>query len=215
MRQRLPAAERREQLLRSAGTIAQRMGIDALTMERVAAEAGVSKPVVYAHFANADDLAAAVSRREIARLDAEVARRMATAETFDERLDAMVGPYLDAFLAPTSLLRTLALHRPATREGGTGEAGGPQDARIRQVLAFLTEEIARHFGVRRRDAGLAAATLYGGFEAVAAYALVTNADRSDIDRVLRAIVEGGLREVASTAPPRRPRRSSGSEVTVP
>lgn len=211
-RQRLRAPERREQLLASANRIVERTGFETLTMERVAAEAGVSKPVVYNHFANADEVAAAVARREVERLDREVAARMATAETFDDRLSAMIDPYLDAFLAPRSVLRRLALQRP---NGGARQEA--TDGRLRQVLGFITDEISRHFEIPPRDAGLAAATLYAGFEGASTYALVTRADRADVDRVLHAIIDGGLRELAERSRPAvspRRRRTRGAASAV-
>ncbi len=65
-RRRMTKAARREQLLDVAGVLVAEEGLDALTMERVAERAGVSKALPYTHFANADDLAVAVYRREIA-----------------------------------------------------------------------------------------------------------------------------------------------------
>jgi AcrR family transcriptional regulator len=51
-RERLSAGERREQLLRTAGKLVAREGIDALELTRLAAEAGVSRPIVYRFFPN-------------------------------------------------------------------------------------------------------------------------------------------------------------------
>ena len=196
MTRRLPAAERKEQVLDSAAKIVVEEGPAALTMERVAAVAGVSKPVVYAHFANADELLGAVARREFRRLDAAVAERLATAGTFEERLEAMIGPYLDAFLARRSLFRRLA------RAGGGGERGPDEAgaARVVGVIGFIAEEIVREFGLSKADAGMAAATLYGGFEAVSTYTRLTRSRREDLERVFFAIVPGGLRELAAGRP---------------
>lgn len=201
-RRRLRAPERREQVLDSAAEIVISSGLSALTMEAAAAAAGVSKPVVYAHFANAEELARAVAEREFSRLDAEVATRMASATTFHERLAAMTDPYLDAYLAPHSLFRTLVLDGTGSSSGGDRDTG-----RIGAVIGFLAAQIVAHYRIPKRDAGLAAAALYGGFEAISSYALVTNARRSDLERVLHAIVEGALRELEESAPAAR---SSGT-----
>ena len=178
-------------MLDSAAKIVVDEGPGAVTMERVAAVAGVSKPVVYSHFANADEVLAAVARREFRRLDAAVAERLTEASTFEERLEAMIGPYLDAFLARRSLFRRLA--RESGTDHGRGEAGA---ARVVGVIGFITEEIVREFGLSKADAGMAAATLYGGFEAVSTYTRLTRSRREDLERVFFAIVTGGLRELA-------------------
>ena len=47
---RLSAKERRSQLLRTAGALLTREGIDGLELTRLAAEAGVSRPIVYRFF---------------------------------------------------------------------------------------------------------------------------------------------------------------------
>jgi AcrR family transcriptional regulator len=53
---RLPAAERREQLLGVALEVFSRHGYDASSMTDVAEAAGVTKPVLYQHFASKRDL---------------------------------------------------------------------------------------------------------------------------------------------------------------
>jgi AcrR family transcriptional regulator len=51
-RERLTADERRRQLLRTAASLVEREGVDALELKRLAAEAGVSRPIVYRFFPN-------------------------------------------------------------------------------------------------------------------------------------------------------------------
>jgi AcrR family transcriptional regulator len=69
---RLPASERREQLLEVAMDVVIEHGYAGLTMEAVARRAGVTKPVVYDAFANRDDvmrtLLAAEERRAVAEI---------------------------------------------------------------------------------------------------------------------------------------------------
>lgn len=71
---RLPVAERREQLIEAALTVASRDGIDAATVRAVAAEAGVSLGVVHYCFQDKDELLRAVA-------DAITAQNLATTET--------------------------------------------------------------------------------------------------------------------------------------
>lgn len=63
-RARLDTATRRAQLLEIAGELVARQGLAAVSMERVAAEAAVGKPIVYRHFANRSELLVALVHRE-------------------------------------------------------------------------------------------------------------------------------------------------------
>jgi AcrR family transcriptional regulator len=63
-KKRLKASERREEVLDSALSLITRTGVFQVTMADVAAEGGVSKPIVYDYFANADQLLAALIKRQ-------------------------------------------------------------------------------------------------------------------------------------------------------
>lgn len=71
---RLPAAERRTQILDAALDLIDRDGFSAVTMEAVAAEVGVAKPVIYGVFANRGDLLWALLDREERGVLTELAR---------------------------------------------------------------------------------------------------------------------------------------------
>jgi AcrR family transcriptional regulator len=64
---RLTASERREVVLDAALAVITRTGIFDVKMGDVADQAGVTKPIVYDYFANADQLLAALLQREGAR----------------------------------------------------------------------------------------------------------------------------------------------------
>lgn len=65
---RLPAAERREQLLAAALAVFAADGFQSATMDTVATEAGVTKPVLYQHFPSKRDLFLELLREVGARL---------------------------------------------------------------------------------------------------------------------------------------------------
>lgn len=77
-RQRMTFDERREQLISTAWNLVRSHGSDALTLGRVAVEAGVSKPVVYEHFGTRHVLLAALYEdfdvRQNAVIDAAMAK---------------------------------------------------------------------------------------------------------------------------------------------
>jgi AcrR family transcriptional regulator len=64
---RLPAAERREQLLDVTKAIVAERGFHAVSIEAIAREAGVSRPIVYGHFGDLQGLLEALVLRESAR----------------------------------------------------------------------------------------------------------------------------------------------------
>ncbi len=63
-RKRLGPSERRDSILDSALNLVTRLDSFTVTIAEIADEEGVSKPVVYDHFANIDDLLAALFDRE-------------------------------------------------------------------------------------------------------------------------------------------------------
>src|SRR5216683_181233 len=81
---RLVAADRRDRLL-DAATELLASGDDAVSMESVAARAGVSRPLVYKHFANRSELLAAVYERESNLLHRELAAAVNAAGTLEDK----------------------------------------------------------------------------------------------------------------------------------
>lgn len=75
----LPAADRKASILRAAAVAFARTGFRDTSMEDVAAEAGITRLIVYRHFGSKEDLYRAVltevSEQLILRFDAEVATR--------------------------------------------------------------------------------------------------------------------------------------------
>src|SRR5688572_33407708 len=96
---RLPAGERREQLLDVTKAIVARRGFHAVSIEAVAREAGISRPIVYGHFRDLDALLEALVDREAARaltqLEQVLPVNLAAGDP-RELLLAGLGGYLEA-----------------------------------------------------------------------------------------------------------------------
>jgi AcrR family transcriptional regulator len=71
---RLPASERREQLLDVTKAIVAARGFHAVSIEAVARDAGVSRPIVYGHFEHLSGLLEALVLRESTRALAQLSR---------------------------------------------------------------------------------------------------------------------------------------------
>jgi AcrR family transcriptional regulator len=69
---RLPRAERHEQILGAATAAFARSGFVATSLEDIAVEAGISRVILYRHFASKSELYQAVLDRMCARLEANV-----------------------------------------------------------------------------------------------------------------------------------------------
>jgi AcrR family transcriptional regulator len=95
-RRRLTAEERRDQLLDMAAELLVTQDPESVTMELVAERCGVSRPLVYKHFANRDELLGELYRREARRLDAELANEVAAATSIEEMFSTLVRGALRA-----------------------------------------------------------------------------------------------------------------------
>lgn len=92
---RLSRDERREQLLDTAGTMVVQDGVESLTMEGVAAKAGVSKALPYKFFANREDLLLSLYDREVDEVGERLDVATVGVEPFEERLRATITAWLE------------------------------------------------------------------------------------------------------------------------
>lgn len=75
---RMTADERREQLLDATKLLVDRCGFHAVSIEAVAREAGITRPVVYGHFQDLGGLLEALVERESGRALAQLAEVLPT-----------------------------------------------------------------------------------------------------------------------------------------
>jgi len=125
---RLPVAERREQLIEAALAVASRDGIDAATVRAVAAEAGVSLGVVHYCFQDKDELLRAMAHaitsanleRSLGELPEEAASTESVIENVIDALWAGIqdsrGPQLLSYELTTSSLRHPELNQVAIEQ---------------------------------------------------------------------------------------------------
>lgn len=113
-RTRLSPEDRRRQLLEVAARIIVQDGLHALTIKRVAREAGLTAPRAYHFFPTVDDLLAELARRELQAIRTAQAHRINTAERPAERLRLSTVTYLRQVAERGVLLQTLQT-APAVR----------------------------------------------------------------------------------------------------
>ena len=116
---RMSAGERREQLLDVAKAIVVEKGFHAVSIEGVAREAGISRPIVYWHFNDLAGLLEALVAREGARALAQLGAVLPAAlEERDprERLVVALAGYLEAVRADPGTWRLVLMpHEGAPR----------------------------------------------------------------------------------------------------
>jgi AcrR family transcriptional regulator len=96
---RLSAEERREQLLDATKAIVARDGFHAVSIEAVAREAGITRPIVYGHFRDLQGLLEALvereGRRALSQLATVLPENLATGDPREQLIAALTG-YLEA-----------------------------------------------------------------------------------------------------------------------
>jgi AcrR family transcriptional regulator len=83
-RRRMTGKERREQLLDIGRRLFAERGLDGTSIEEIAAQAGVSKPVVYEHFGGKEGLYAVVVDREVERFLGMATRLLGGDDTMEK-----------------------------------------------------------------------------------------------------------------------------------
>lgn len=94
-RKRMKAAERRVQLLEVARRVFGTSGFHAVSMEAVAKEAGVTKPILYDHFSSKKDLYLALIDADLAVLHDSVRQALDSPIGNRERIRASFEAYFD------------------------------------------------------------------------------------------------------------------------
>ena len=114
------SAQRREQLLDAAERIVMRDGPDA-SMNAIAAEAGITKPILYRHFGDKGGLYRALADRQIERLLAQIRRALETPGGRRARTEAAIDAYLSAIEAQPQVYRFLMYRASAEEPGVRGQ----------------------------------------------------------------------------------------------
>lgn len=132
---RMRRAERREQILAAATRAFARAGFAATSLDDVAAEAGITRVILYRHFESKADMYRAVLDRACARL----AESVGTGDYGDDAIPALVRA---AAVDPGAfrLLFRHAAREPAFRELADGLAAASADVARRSLAGQIPSE---------------------------------------------------------------------------
>ena len=133
-------AARREELLDAADRIVRRDG-PAASMAAIAAEAGISKPILYRHFGDKSGLYAALAERYTALLLGELQGALEAGRTRRDRVERTIGAYLSVIEQQPQVYRFL-VH---------SDEAAPAQSQVRsftrRLSALLATGMAAELGV--------------------------------------------------------------------
>ncbi len=184
-RQRLAPEVRRRQVLDAAVAVFSEQGFHGASMDDVAARAGLSKPMVYAHGGSKDELFAACLQREAERLLRSVEAASSGAATGDTSND----PQTRLWLGLRAFFHALTTRRAGWtvlyRQASTGEFAGEVDALRGRIVAQAAALMADGLGMSQEAVRPYAHTLVGAAEGLADWWLtgpapVTGDDAADV-----------------------------------
>jgi AcrR family transcriptional regulator len=145
---RLSAQARREQLLDATKAIAARDGFHAVSIEAVAREAGITRPIVYGHFQDLPGLLEALVEREGSRalrqLAAVLPSDLGSGDPREQLIAALTG-YLEAVRADPGTWRLVLMPQEGAPQVLRRHVARGREA----VLAALAEAVRPGFGPPR------------------------------------------------------------------
>ena len=178
---RMSAGARREQLLDVTKAIVVERGFHAVSIEGVAREAGISRPIVYGHFSDLPGLLDALVAREGARALGQLAEVLPAAlarSDPEERLVAALDGYLEAVQADPGTWRLVLVPSEGAPAVLHEAIARGRAAVVAQLAAALGDG-----GVHAQDPELAA-HLLSALADEAARLLLADPERYPRERVL-------------------------------
>ena len=151
---------RRESLLAAADLVVQRDGASA-SMATIAAEAGITKPILYRHFGDKNGLYAALAERHTDRLLDALVDALTAGGTSRERVHRTIDTYLSVIEAEPQVYRFLVESEEAA------PARGPVRGFLRRLQELLAAGISHELRLEPDDlrAGIWAAAILGMVQA--------------------------------------------------
>jgi AcrR family transcriptional regulator len=195
VRPRMKRDQRHQQLLAMATVVLSNVGIQGLTMERVAEQADVSKPVLYSHFANRNALLLALIEDYWVDTDEATRAHRSGSRSFEERLAAIISGYFDVLAKKGNDLQTLIFrnsHEPVLEQA--------RRTRDRDIEALWASDYERSLGMSHDQAVIAAAIIRSAIAGAGEYFLVhPDAGREACIEACTTIVRSALAGLSGVA----------------
>jgi len=190
--QRLDGDKRRQHFLDVAGAIIAESGLHALTMERLAARASVSRALPYKYFKNAGEVMACLLDAESAWVDNEIAHRLPGARTLEEKALTAFQPYVDALEVRGPVFPLLMYEQSSLEPLRT-----KQQQWLSERSAFWTDLVVSELGIERPIAAVAADIVLSASDGAFRMVWLDNMDRKLVEQIFLLIVRGAISELLS------------------
>jgi AcrR family transcriptional regulator len=201
LRRRMPRPERERQMLEVAGRSFAARGFHAVSMDEIAAEAGISKPMLYHYFGSKEGLYVAYVRQQGSALLAGMRDATAPDAAPPDRL----------WEGTLAFLRYVDEHRPgwALLYREAVSQGGPlavEVAQLRARIATIVHRLLTATGIASETSEMLAHAFVGAGESVANWWLEhPQVPREQVAELLVRLAQGALPELGEP-----PRSASGS-----
>jgi AcrR family transcriptional regulator len=160
---RLRGSVRRDALLDAAVALVRTKGVREVSMESVAEHAEVSRPLVYKHFANRDELLAAAYRREASKLHVELESEVAAAGSVEGMYQALLRGSVRATAERGEIFTALR-----AAGGWNRDIRREQRSRDHDTVRAFAVVASRQYGLERSRSTSVTAVLLGALDAVLA-----------------------------------------------
>jgi AcrR family transcriptional regulator len=188
--------DRRRQLLDAAAQLIVDHGAGAMSMERLAAEAGVSKALPYKHFDNSEAVLAELYRRETAALGRSVWRALTDAEPGDDLIRLSIRVYFDEVSQRGPVLA--ALSGPGSTVASVADPG-------QAGVTFEVEVFSTFHGLPRERAKGVAGMIQGAVVGATGTWLAGHGTRDELEDDLVAMIRSLVRRPSDGRSARAPR----------
>jgi len=198
-RVRLPRVEREQQMLTAAHELFAERGYAAVTMDDVAAAAGITKPLLYNYFGNKERLYLACMQPAGEALVSTVVRAVAGTTNAADALDAGLRSFF-AFLAEDRAAWRVLFDETLPRGGEVAERVAEYRERIAQLVGetLLAQLPERQRGRASTEVSAISIAVLGAAEALGRWWLRSDATSSeDAAEMLIDTLRPGLRERAA------------------
>lgn len=185
---RLAKADRRQQLLQTALQIVREEDADRLTLGHLALRAGVSKPVVYDHFATRSVLLIALyTWIDTERVNAFREAMVSTAHSREEAVQALASAYIACAADNTD-----EFYAVGAALAGSGEKAAVFQELLDNCVQMFIAVLQAHSSLAQTELELRCIGLVGAGEALAGALVRGKATAPAVTAAFAAVIDGAL-----------------------
>ncbi|GAB3131063.1 TetR/AcrR family transcriptional regulator [Tsukamurella serpentis] len=187
---RLPRAVREQQMLDAAITVFSRNGFYETSMDAVAREAHISKPMLYLYYGSKDDLFAACVTREAGRFLRSIEFDAAPNLPPLQRLRSVIAGFLKYVDENRDAWRVI--YREASGQAAFAALTEVNRERVVEMTAILLQQAAK-YAPEGTDFELYAVALVGSGEAIADRLATGKVELDRAVEIMTSFLWGGIR----------------------